>query len=175
MQNRQIAVSERRERAHRLYVTLFVALAVFLGGLLQLGIEGERVQIVLRVAGFAGMILAASWYVVGRSYRQLNSGKFKALQDLEKKLAYPFYTREWELLGEGKSASRILEANGGGECLARSFLSAVGSSRVVSLVSRREHDDMAEGCPPQSAWDNVATCRFVHGLGSRQLEPVLSR
>ena len=99
-------VSERRERAHRLYVTLFVALAVFLGGLLQLGIEGERVQIVLRVAGFAGMILAASWYVVGRSYRQLNSGKFKALQDLEKKLAYPFYTREWELLGEGKSASR---------------------------------------------------------------------
>ncbi len=99
-------VSERRERAHRLYVTLFVALAVFLGGLLQLGIDGERVRIVLRVAGIAGMILAASWYVVGRSYRQLNSGKFKALHDLEKRLAYPFYTREWELLDEGKSAGR---------------------------------------------------------------------
>ena len=52
------------------------------------------------------MILAASWYVIGRSYRQLNSGKFKALHDLEKKLSYPFYTREWELLGEGKSVSR---------------------------------------------------------------------
>ena len=99
-------VSDRRERAHRLYVTLFVALAVFLGGLLQLGVDGEGVRIVFRVAGITGMILAASWYVVGRSYRQLNSGKFEALQDLEKKLAYPFYTREWELLGEGKSARR---------------------------------------------------------------------
>ena len=99
-------VSERRERAHRLYVTLFIGLALFLGALLQLGIDSEQVRIVLRLAGFAGMILSASWYVVGRSYRQLNSGKFKALHDLEKKLAYPFYTREWELLGEGKSVSR---------------------------------------------------------------------
>ena len=57
-------------------------------------------------AGVLGAILAISWYVVIRSYRQLNTGKFNALQDLERHLAYPFFTKEWELLGEGKKRSR---------------------------------------------------------------------
>lgn len=99
-------VSDRRERAHRLYVTLFIGLALFLGGLLQLGSGSEQVRTVLRLGGFAGMVLAASWYVVGRSYRELNSGKFKVLHELEKQLTYPFYTREWELLKGGKRADR---------------------------------------------------------------------
>lgn len=49
--------------------------------------------------GVFGVFLSASWYIVIRSYRQLNMGKFAALQELEEKLAYPFFKREWELLG----------------------------------------------------------------------------
>ena len=52
------------------------------------------------------MLLSASWYIVIRSYRQLNSGKFLALQDLESHLSYPFFTKEWDLLGQGKKPSR---------------------------------------------------------------------
>ena len=54
-------------------------------------------------------MLSVSWYVVIRSYRQLNSGKFAALHELEEQLAYPFYpffTREWELLEKGKDRRR---------------------------------------------------------------------
>ena len=49
------------------------------------------------------MAISGSWYTVIRSYRQLNTGKFAALDELEQKLDYPFFRREWELLKQGKS------------------------------------------------------------------------
>ena len=38
-----------------------------------------------------------------RSYRQLNTGKFATLTELEEQLPYQFFKREWELLEQGKS------------------------------------------------------------------------
>ena len=52
------------------------------------------------------LLLSASWFIVIRSYRQLNTGKFAALHELETELAYPFFKREWALLEEGKNLSR---------------------------------------------------------------------
>lgn len=99
-------VSQRREGANRLYVSLLVGLMVFLGAVLRFGAGDFPAGMVLLVAGVMGSLLAVSWFVVIRSYRQLNSGKFKALHELEEKLAYPFFKREWELLAEGKERSR---------------------------------------------------------------------
>ena len=99
-------VSQRREGANRLYVSLLIGLAVFVAALLRFGTDGISPNTVLFWAGVLGAVLAISWYVVIRSYRQLNTGKFNALQDLECHLAYPFFTKEWELLGEGKKRSR---------------------------------------------------------------------
>ena len=95
-------VSQRREGTNRLYVSLLSGLAVFLAVLIRFGIGDTPLRIVLCFAGLIGALLAVSWYVVIRSYRQLNTGKFKALHELEAKLAYPFFKREWELLAEGK-------------------------------------------------------------------------
>ena len=99
-------VSQRREGANRLYVSLLVGLMVFLGASLRFGVGDVPVRIVLFFAGAIGALLSASWYIVIRSYRQLNTGKFKALHELEGKLTYPFFTREWELLGGGKDTGR---------------------------------------------------------------------
>ena len=99
-------VSQRREGANRLYVSLLVGLMVFLGALLRFGVGEVPVRIVLFSVGTIGALLSLSWYVVIRSYRQLNSGKFTALHELEEKLAYPFFRREWDLLAEGKDRSR---------------------------------------------------------------------
>ena len=52
------------------------------------------------------MLLSASWYVVIRSYRQLNSAKFKALHELEEQLDYPFFKREWDFLEKGEKKNR---------------------------------------------------------------------
>ena len=105
-------VSQRREGANRLYVSLLVGLAVFLAALIRFSVDGELsfvdgpVRLILCTAGAIGALLSVSWYVVIRSYRQLNSGKFSALHELEGKLAYPFFKREWDLLAEGKQISR---------------------------------------------------------------------
>ena len=99
-------VSQRREGANRLYVSLLVGLVVFLAALLRFGTDGVPIEMVLCGAGILGMLLSVSWCVVIRSYRQLNTGKFNALHELEKELAFPFFQREWELLRSGKQLSR---------------------------------------------------------------------
>ena len=55
-----------------------------------------------------GLLLAVSWIVVIASYRQLNSGKFKALHELEKQLPYSFYATEWKHLGGGTNWSKYV-------------------------------------------------------------------
>lgn len=96
-------VSQRREGANRLYVSLLAGIMVLVATLLRYRTNDGHETIALFVIGILGMCLAVSWYIVIRSYRQLNSGKFKTLHELEENLVYAFYTREWELLKEGQS------------------------------------------------------------------------
>lgn len=119
-------VSQRREGANRLYVSLLVGLLVFTTAILRFGTDGISMDTALLLAqsadlagppqgtyrilvdsvlfwtGFLGAALALSWYIVIRSFRQLNTAKINVLRDLEQRLEYPFFTKEWELLGEGK-------------------------------------------------------------------------
>ena len=104
-------VSQRREGANRLYVTLLVGLVVFVAALLRFGAGDRSIQMIMWPVGALGALLSASWYIVIRSCRQLNDGKFLALHELEKQLPYAFFTREWELLGEGRDVEPLLEAH----------------------------------------------------------------
>ena len=96
-------VSQRREGANRLYVTLLTGLMVLVAAMLRYRIIDGHETIMLITVGILGISISVSWYIIIRSYRQLNSGKFKTLHELEEKLVYPFFTREWEFLGDGKS------------------------------------------------------------------------
>lgn len=98
-------VSQRRETANQRYTSLLVGLGAFLAALLRFG-DGDLPVVATRMVGGLGIVLSLSWFIVIRSYRQLNTGKFKALHELEEKLAYPFYKREWKVLGEGRDPSR---------------------------------------------------------------------
>ena len=95
------SISKQRGTANRFYMLVLSGLAVLFSAFLQ---HKSGVPLGWLMVGFGlfGMFLTAAWYVVIRSYRQLNTGKFKALHELEGKLAYPFFKREWELLSEGK-------------------------------------------------------------------------
>ena len=99
-------VSQRRAGANKLYVTLLTGTLVLMAAVLRYGTGIVPAWIVLSAFAVVGMLLSSSWFIVVRSYRQLNSGKFAALLELEEKLSYPFFTREWELLEEGKNKSR---------------------------------------------------------------------
>lgn len=92
-------VSQRREGANRLFVSLLTGTLIFFAAFLRYGTGTMPVDVILTAVGVFGVLLSASWYIIIRSYRQLNSGKFAALHELEEQLAYPFFKREWELLG----------------------------------------------------------------------------
>lgn len=95
------SVSRQRATANRFYMLVLSGLAVLFSAFLQRE-NGVPLRWLMVGFGLFGMLLAVAWYIVIRSYRQLNSGKFKALHELEEKLAYPFFRQEWDLLTEGK-------------------------------------------------------------------------
>ncbi len=95
-------VSQRREGANRLFVTLLTGLMAAGVAMVTTGSSTEPDRIVFWLVGAVGLCLSASWYVIIRSYRQLNTGKFKVLLQLEENISYPFFTREWEFLEEGR-------------------------------------------------------------------------
>ena len=99
-------VSQRREGANRLHVSLLSGFLVFLAALLRFGSGEMATSALLLFSGIIGMSISGSWYIVIRSYRQLNTGKFAALDELEQKLDYPFFRREWELLERGRNRNR---------------------------------------------------------------------
>lgn len=95
------SISKQRATANRFYMLVLSGLAVLFSAFLQRK-NGVPIGWLMISFGLFGVLLAMAWYIVIRSYRQLNSGKFKALHELEEKLAYPFFKREWDLLADGK-------------------------------------------------------------------------
>lgn len=98
-------VSQRREAANQRYSSILVGLGAFVAALLRFG-DGEFPATAMRLVSVLGVVISSSWFVVIRSYRQLSSGKFEALHELEERLAYPFFKREWDLLGQGRDLHR---------------------------------------------------------------------
>lgn len=92
-------LSQRRESANRLFMSLLTGL---LAALLWIGTGDLVSNAVMAFFGVVGVLLSAAWFVVIRSYRQLATGKFEALHELEQHLAYQFFEREWKLLREGR-------------------------------------------------------------------------
>ena len=101
-------VSQRREGANRLYVTLQVGLVIFVGALLRFGFGDAPESLVLGAIGVFGALLSASWFVVLYAYRSLNKEKFRVLGELEKQLPFQFFTLEWDPQSVGKKSNRYL-------------------------------------------------------------------
>ena len=99
------SVSRQRGTTNRFYLLLMSGLFVLFPTLLRFQ-NGVPLGSLMIGFGLLGMLLAVAWYIHIRSYRQLNSGKFKPLHELEEKLAYPFFKREWELLEEGENPNK---------------------------------------------------------------------
>jgi len=56
----------------------------------------------------AGMVICYYWYRLIRSYKDLNSGKFKVIHQIESYLPLSPYDTEWEMLGRGKDKKKYL-------------------------------------------------------------------
>jgi hypothetical protein len=99
-------VSDRRNLAN----TFFLSVHTLLLGILGFFIE-KKSELADKwlISAFLVALLAfcAAWWLIVRSYRQLNSGKFKVVGELEKRLpASPYWSAEWKVLGEGKDIKK---------------------------------------------------------------------
>ena len=93
-------ISSRRQSANNYFLSINTAL-VGLIGYLQLGIKNCSDYYFL--IALAGMILCFIWYRLIKSYKGLNSGKFKIIHLIEKELPISPYDAEWEIVGRGKN------------------------------------------------------------------------
>jgi hypothetical protein len=101
-------ISSRRNLANIFFLTLNTTILGVIGFLF------EKIQLInpswLIIFPLLGILtLTIVWWWLLRSYRNLNSAKFKVVGHLEKKLpSSPYWSAEWKELGEGKDLKKYL-------------------------------------------------------------------
>jgi len=100
-------ISTRRQSANSFFLSINTAIVAIVG-YVQLGQKVGEATDFYWVVGLAGVALCYTWYRLIRSYRGLNSGKFKVIHEIEKLLPLSPYDAEWEVIGRGKDSKLYL-------------------------------------------------------------------
>jgi hypothetical protein len=95
-------ISDRRQNANNFFLTINTILISIFGLSFQIKILDDYnwVRIILALLGVAICIIF--WFLLN-AYKQINSGKFKVIHEIEKNLPLALYDYEWKILGEGKN------------------------------------------------------------------------
>ena len=94
-------ISNRRQAANAFFVTINTTL-VSLVSYINFGVSNStKFYWLLSIAGLA---ISYMWYRLVRSYKDLNSAKFKVIYEIEKSLPISPYDAEWEALGRGENS-----------------------------------------------------------------------
>jgi len=96
-------VSQRRNLANTFFLTLHTLLIGTASFIFEKGPRTSNLW--LNVFPFIALLLLCYvWWRLLRSYRQLNSAKWKVIGEFECKLpSSPYWAAEWKLLGEGRN------------------------------------------------------------------------
>ena len=100
--------SDRRVDANKFFISLLTGLIALLSVVTQLHGSPLALNAMFLAIGVFGMLLCYVWYITIRSYRQLNSGKFHLIGEVEARLPFPFYDEEWNKLGRGKDKTKYI-------------------------------------------------------------------
>lgn len=97
--------SDRRQQANNYFITINTALISLIGLSFQIEFFESlaRIKSVLALVGI--MICFIFWNLL-RSYRQLNTGKFAVIHEIEETLPLTLYKYEWEVLGKGEDKKK---------------------------------------------------------------------
>lgn len=101
-------VSARRIDASKLYISLLTGLLAVIPFILEQGTPASIQKVVLVAMGILGLALCYIWILNIRSYKQLNSLKFKVIHEMEQLLPFSCYKREWQILEEEKDSRSYL-------------------------------------------------------------------
>ncbi len=99
-------VSNRRLRNNRFYLTLLLGILTVVGAGTELGVIHP---IGILIAGLIGFPICVLWYFHILSYKQLNSGKYRVLEEMSEDLPYKPFQKEWNILGEGENPKTYIK------------------------------------------------------------------
>jgi hypothetical protein len=97
-------ISERRTTANSYLLTVNTLLVTLYG--LATAVLPEHQPWHYFVPG-AGLIICGVWWNIIRSYRDLNTVKFRVIHELEHYLPAALYAHEWALAGEGEGEAYL--------------------------------------------------------------------
>ena len=98
-------ISSRRQSANSFFLSINTAIASLLG---YVGLEHQNKTDYFWTVSLIGMALCFMWYRLVRSYKDLNSAKFKVIHEIEKELPVAAYDLEWEKVGRGENSKLYL-------------------------------------------------------------------
>ncbi len=100
-------MSERRQSANSFFLSVNTVI-VGLVSYFTLNDACRRLVALLSPINIAGLVICYTWYRLMRSYRDLNTAKFKVIHELEQELPASPYDCEWEKVGRGTNRSLYL-------------------------------------------------------------------
>ena len=101
-------ISNRRNIANGFFLSLHTSLLTILGVFLKEDLISTSLG-VLAILFLVFSFLCLIWWWLIRSYKNLNTAKYKVIGFMEEKLpASPYNRAEWVALGEGKSLKKYL-------------------------------------------------------------------
>ncbi len=95
-------ISNRRQSANSFFLSINTAIfAVF-------GLSENAFTEWSWGLSLAGIVLCYSWCRLIRSYKDLNTAKFKVVHEMEKELPFTPFDAEWEAVGRGENSELYL-------------------------------------------------------------------
>ncbi len=94
-------LSDRRQHANTHFITINTALISFIGLSFQLKVL-QDIGWARILFAFLGIVICFIFWHLLNSYKQMNSGKFDVIHEIEKHLPLALYKHEWDILGHGK-------------------------------------------------------------------------
>ncbi|MEV5183370.1 hypothetical protein AB0K88_26815 [Streptomyces werraensis] len=125
-------VSARRGSANAFFLSVQTALVSVIGfGMSQ---WAEPPWYVSVAVAMGGITLSLAWWLQLRSYRHLNSAKFRVINDIEEGLPVRIFTDEWAVLRGAPEPQRR-----------RRYAELSSSERIVPLVFALAHGVLLAG------------------------------
>lgn len=98
-------ISQRRGFTNTFFLTFNTAIFSLIASFWERSPGGGEWWLIIPLLVILGQ--CSAWFYLVRSYRLLNSAKYKVIGDIEQRLpASPYWRAEWSALGEGKDPSR---------------------------------------------------------------------
>jgi len=102
-------ISERRQSASSFFLTLNSAIIALVGYVNLSQDTTSTESSFFWLVAISGMVLSFLWYRLIRSYKDMNTGKFKVIHAIEKQLPLRPYDAEWTALGKGEDPKLYLK------------------------------------------------------------------